>query len=173
MQGNQICPAPADAYNVSSRYEQVGRAGADGETVHRQAGSIRAMHITAGTRLHHAISQRTVYDDVCYYTVIVGAFGTVAADSVTSANLAWPVTNLNSAVGNSSRCTGLLPVLGCEKEGTRKESYQAVITMDNGRTQTCDVPFDEWQQITVETTFTFKVRIVGGGIDCSTLQRTG
>jgi RNA polymerase subunit RPABC4/transcription elongation factor Spt4 len=175
VQNSQICPAPADAYNVSSRYEQVGsRQVPDGETcssrqVDQGDGTFRQERVCT-TRYR----SEPVYDDVCYYTVNRWGFSrTVEANSATSANLAWPVTNLNSAVGNSSRCSGLLPVLGCEKEGTRKETYQVIITMDNGRTQTCEVPFDEWQEITVESTFTFKVRVIGGGIDCSTLQRTG
>lgn len=175
VQNSQICPAPADAYNVSSRYEQVGsRQVPDGETcssrqVDQGDGTFRQERVCT-TRYR----SEPIYDDVCYYTVNRWGYSrTVEANSATSPNLAWPVTNLNSAAGNSSRCNGLLPVLGCEKEGARKESYTVTITMDNGRTQTCEVPFDEWQDVTVETTFTFKVRVVGGGIDCSTLQRTG
>lgn len=175
VQNSQICPAPADAYNVSSRYEQVGsRQVPDGETcssrqVDQGDGTFRQERVCT-TRYR----SEPIYDDVCYYTVNRWGYSrTVEANSATSPNLAWPVTNLNNAAGNSSRCNGLLPVLGCEKEGARKESYTVTITMDNGRTQTCEVPFDEWQDVTVETTFTFKVRVVGGGIDCSTLQRTG
>lgn len=175
VQGSQVCPAPSDAYNVTSRYEQVGsRQVPDGETcsnrqVDQGDGTFRQERVCT-TRYR----SEPIYDDVCYYTVNRWGYSrSIEANSATSANLAWPVTNLNSAVGSSSQCNGVLPVLGCEKEGSRKEVYQVTITMDNGRTQTCEVPFEQWQDITVETTFTFKVRIIGGGIDCSTLQPNG
>lgn len=164
VSGSQICPAPADAYNVTRNYEQVGtRQVPDGESctsrqVDQGDGTFRSEQVCT-TKYR----SEPVYDYVCYYTVNRWGYSrTSRAEGDKSAAPVWPATNVSGCL-----------TLGCEREGTRREHYRVTITGDNDRTYTCDLPFETWQDTALESTFTFKVRIIGGGIDCSTLQRTG
>ena len=164
VSGSQICPAPADAYAVTRNYEQVGtRQVPDGEScttrqVDRGDGSFSSERVCT-TKYR----SEPVYDYVCYFTVNRWGYSrTSRAEGTKAVAPAWPATNVSGCL-----------TLGCEREGTRREVYNVTITGDGDKTYTCAVPFATWQDTQLESTFTFKVRIIGGGIDCGTLQPNG
>lgn len=163
VQGRSECPAPADAYNVSRSYEQVGsRSVPDGEDC-----SMRQVDQGDGTfRQERVCTTRyrsePVMGYMCSYTVNRWGYSRdVVASGTKDTPPTWPVSNASGCL-----------TLGCERESRREERYRITITGSEGKTYQCDLPYDQWQATKLEDTFTFKVRVVGGGIDCGTLQGT-
>lgn len=160
--GSSECPAPIGAYNVRQNYEQVGsRQVPDGQSC-----SSRQVDQGDGTFRQEQVCttkyrSEPVMGYMCYYTVnLWGHSRSVKASGDKNDTPTWPTTNISGCV-----------TLGCEREGGRDETYNLVIVGPESKTYTCAVPFDVWQATTLETAFKFNVRIVGGGIDCSSLER--
>ncbi len=157
------CPAPAGAYNVTQRREVVGQervqVGEDcrNRQVDQGDGTFRNERVC-----DPVYENRDVMGDMCYYSINEWDDQRTVESSGTKAQTpSWPDANL--------ACTGQR--LGCERERSRDERYIIQLAGDGDRTLECDVDFDLWQATSVETPFTLDIMTVGGGADCSTLQR--
>lgn len=101
-----------------------------------------------------------VYDDRCYYTVDRWAVERTATASGTSTkDVRWPDLGLLRA----GTC------IGCEREGTRKETYTVELTDSNAVKQSCDFDANKWAAFQDGTRWKGGERVIGGGLDCSTL----
>jgi hypothetical protein len=108
--------------------------------------------------------EEPVYDDKCYYTAdrwqqsrTVNATGMSLSDSPY-----WPETSI------TRNCT----TLGCEREGGREEDYVLVLRTGENEYR-CEVPFDQWQNTAVESSWTLRVSVVTGQPDCASLAPAG
>lgn len=101
-----------------------------------------------------------VYDDRCYYTIERWAVARTVDASGTSVNgVRWP----DLGALRTGAC------LGCERPGAKKETYTVELTDPKGRTQTCDVDQNRWASLQDHSRWKGGIRVMGGGLDCSTL----
>src|SRR5262249_240776 len=105
---------PVGAYNVDQRYEQVGsKSVADGHTRSRKQVDQGEGRYREEQQCTTKYRQEAVYGNVCYYTVNQWSHEkTLTSQGDKTLEVAWPATSLNA--GNC---------LGCEREGSRKETY--------------------------------------------------
>jgi hypothetical protein len=104
--------------------------------------------------------EEPVYDDRCHYTIDRWAVErTLSASGASTEGVRWPDL-------------GPLPTgtcLGCERPGSRKESYTVELTDSHATKQTCDVDVAKWTGFRDGSRWKGGIRVIGGGLDCSTL----
>ena len=71
----------------------------------------------------------------------------------------WPTPTLNTCVMNS---------LGCEREGSKSESYIVHFVDTEGNKHECDFKQNVWEKATKGTKAKMEFRVMDGGIDCDT-----
>jgi hypothetical protein len=166
IEADAWCDAmPNDAYNVSRRSEERSvRRVQEGETceverVDQGDGTYREQRVCSPV-----YREEPVYDDRCYYTVdrwqqsrIVNLTGASLSDAPR-----WPETSIQ----RSGTC------IGCEREGDRDEEYVLLLRADENEYR-CVVPFDQWQDAAVESTWTLNISVVTGQPDCGSLEPAG
>lgn len=156
---------PSDAYSVSRRREERSTNRVrDGETCEVQRvdqgdGTFREQRVCSPT-----YREEPVYDDRCYYTVdrwqeerTVDAVGVSVGDAPV-----WPDVNLQ----RTGNC------IGCEREGNRNEHY-TLLLRSGENVYRCDVPFTDWQNADIESTWTLNFSVVTGQPDCGSLKPAG
>ena len=153
---------PADAYSVSSRREQRSTNRVqDGESceivrIDQGDGTFREQRVCSPT-----YREEPVYDERCYYTVdrwLVSRTVDASGLSLSEAPY-WPQTTIR----RSGTC------IGCEREGQREEHYVLVLRVDANEYR-CTVPYADWQNAAIESTWTLKVSVVTGQPDCDSLE---
>lgn len=153
---------PGDAYNISrSERQRDTRQVPDGEdcrTVRSDNGDGTFSERTECTTRYRS---EPVYDTFCSYTINRWAYErSVRAQGDSLADQpVWPDLNL--------RQTGTC--IGCEREGRRSETYRVMLRAGEN-TYTCDVPFDRWQSMGIETNWNLAVGVVTGQPDCGSLK---
>jgi hypothetical protein len=101
-----------------------------------------------------------VYDDRCYYTIDRWTVErTVNTSGASVSNVQWPDVGPLRAGG----------CIGCERPGSRKETYTVELTDSKATKQTCDFDAAKWSSFRDGSRWKGGVRVIGGGLDCSTL----
>ncbi|HNC98385.1 MAG TPA: hypothetical protein PKW90_19795, partial [Myxococcota bacterium] len=154
---------PADATNVSCQPEQKGtNKVADGEDCvdkreDKGDGSFEEKRVCT-TRYR----EDPVYADKCSYTVTK-----------------WSATDNSKAMGDSLKPPPFWPTVtlsnpgtcvGCQREGSKKESYTLILKDTAGVEKSCDLPLDKWSTMAVGTRWTGSVGVVSGSVDCGSLR---
>jgi hypothetical protein len=155
---------PGDAYSIRrSREQRSTRSIPDGEectTSNRDNGDGT---FTRVENCHPKYREEPVYDDKCYYTV--NRWGRERAVTSAGASLVpaptWPAVSL----ARTGQC------LGCEREGARSEHY--FVQLRGKDSYECEVDAALWQRFQLDDDVPMKVRVVGGGADCSSLKPRG
>ena len=104
-----------------------------------------------------------IYADKCYYRIDKWHVDRTAKAQGTGREPAptWPAVEL--------RKTGKGNCRGCEREGSRGETYTVTFTMDDGDTDTCDFGLDKWGSIAEGDAFTAQAGRMTGNLDCDSL----
>jgi hypothetical protein len=104
-----------------------------------------------------------VYDQKCYYTIdrwhqerVAKAEGQSIQDEP-----AWPDFKLEK----EGQCKG------CEREGSRAETYVVVLQNPEGETHDCDFSESDWRGYEVGSEWKAAAGVVTGGLDCSSLEQ--
>lgn len=63
--------------------------------------------------------------------------------------------------------------LGCTREGDRREALLVDVSVNGGAAEPCEIAQDLWKGAEIGQTWTVNVRVMGGGVDCSTLKPGG
>lgn len=165
VQDSAWCDAmPSDAYGVSRRREQRGTEKiADGEVcktrdVDRGDGTFERRE-----ECSPKYKEKPVYDDKCSFTVDrwkVARTERAQGDAL-APEPQWPPVRL----ARTGSCRG------CEREGARKEHYEVKLTTKDGKSDACELPQARWAGFATGRELPVKVRVLGGGVDCSTLER--
>jgi hypothetical protein len=101
-----------------------------------------------------------VYDDRCYYTIDRWAVArTLDASGASVKDVRWP------DVGALRPCI----FVGCERLGSRKETYTVELTDPKSGKQTCNVDANKWATLGDGSRWKGGIRVIGGGLDCATL----
>lgn len=101
-----------------------------------------------------------IYDDRCYYTIDRWSLERTAnAAGASMSGVAWP--DLGSL--RTGTC------IGCERAGSRKETYTVELTDSDSKKQTCDFDSSKWASFRDGSHWKGGIRVIGGGLDCSTL----
>jgi len=104
--------------------------------------------------------EEPVYDDKCYYTVDRWAVErTLSASGASTNDVRWP----DLGPLRTGNC------LGCERPGSRKETYTVELTDPHATKQTCDFDPAKWTGFRDGSRWKGGIRVIGGGLDCSTL----
>lgn len=93
----------------------------------------------------------------------------------------WEVTRTEKASGDALSDGPRWPevtlartgtCLGCEREGSRNESYSVIFkdTKQDGKTYACDFAQDRWSSMPVSTRFKSQAGVLTGKLDCSKLE---
>ncbi len=153
---------PSGAYSVSKKREQRStKQIADGEEcstrdVDRGDGTFKRQK-ECKTRYR----EEPVYDDKCSFTI--DRWDKERTEKASGRGLdsppSWPSVRL--------RLTGSCK--GCEREGSRRETYTVELKGPTGEAWTCDLAESKWRSLSVGTTKPVKVRVVGGGVQCDSL----
>lgn len=100
--------------------------------------------------------EEPVYGERCSYSVMKWqtrrtetAGGTSTGDTI-----AWPVVRLGAG----------------EREGARSEDYTVRFRLDDGKDGSCSTTQQRWASLSPGSTWTAKVSVIGGGIDCEALS---
>lgn len=102
----------------------------------------------------------TVYGDWCSYTV--DRWKRVRDETASGSDLSprWPEVRL----GQTGTC------IGCEREGTKTQTYTVLFKDPQGDRQTCDLPEDRWKSMADGSRWAARVRVMTGGLDCGELK---
>jgi hypothetical protein len=154
---------PADATNVSCQPEQKETVNVpDGEDCvdtreDKGDGSFEEKKVCTPR-----FREDPVYADKCSYTVTKWSATDSAkatGDSLTPAP-AWPTVTLS----NPGTC------VGCQREGSKKESYTLTLKDASGAQKNCELPMDKWSTMAVGSRWTGEVGVVSGEVDCGSLR---
>jgi hypothetical protein len=106
--------------------------------------------------------EEPVYDDKCDFKVDEWKVARTerAQGQALSPEPQWPTVRLS----RTGTC------LGCEREASRKETYEVKLTRKESGDDACQKPQAEWARFAVGSVRPVKVRMLGGGVDCDTLQ---
>ncbi|MDP2307923.1 MAG: zinc ribbon domain-containing protein [Pseudomonadota bacterium] len=106
--------------------------------------------------------EEPVYDDKCSYVSDrwKAARTERAGGAAMTDTPRWPAVAL--------ACTGT--TLGCEREGSRKETYTVSFTADDGKALGCDVEQAKWSTLPVGSTWKAPIGVLSGAIDCGALS---
>lgn len=103
-----------------------------------------------------------VYGDKCTY--VAERWKLARTERAAGAALAdaprWPTV--------APSCTGT--TLGCEREGSRKETYTVSFTAEDGKLLGCDVPQARWSMLAVGSKWKAPVGVLTGVVDCAALS---
>ncbi len=89
----------------------------------------------------------------------------------------WTTARFVEAKGQSTTPAPTWPVVpplgncrtvGCERQGGKREVYTVHLRGEND-TETCDVDQAKWSAMSVGARFDGRIRVIGGGLDCSSL----
>jgi hypothetical protein len=157
---------PSDARSISRSREKRGTEKvADGETcttknVDRGDGTFEKQE-----QCTTKYREEPVYDDKCHYTVDRWKVARTekAQGEALSPEPQWPSVRL-ARTGNC---------LGCEREGARKETYAVKLSKKEGGDDSCELPQARWAGFAPGSSHPVQVRVLGGGVDCSTLGASG
>jgi hypothetical protein len=98
-----------------------------------------------------------VYDDHCDYKIDKWTTTRTEKSSGDDLNASWPTPTLKTCPGER---------LGCEREGSRGQSYTILLKDDEGNDHECDYDDKKWKSIDKGSSWKMKFRKVTGGIDC-------
>jgi len=102
-----------------------------------------------------------VYADKCYYTVDRWErVRSLKSQGGLNDEPQWPALSLTR--GGSA--------LGSEREGPRHETYLVKLSSTDGKSYECEKPQGQWHAFVVGKTYPMKIRMIGGGADCGTLN---
>lgn len=152
---------PSKAYDVrESRKEKETKKVADGETcttknVDNGDGSFRQEEVCSPR-----YRDEPVYAQWCNYTIDKWAEITPLHAKGSGLSPEWPAVNINTCI---------LEARGCQREGSRSQTYSLVLKDASGGSHTCEVPEKKWRALTDGTSLEVKKRVIGGGLDCSSL----
>lgn len=59
--------------------------------------------------------------------------------------------------------------VGCERAGAKRETYRVQLRAPDGDSESCEVDSGRWARMGVGQRFRANVRVMGGGVDCSSL----
>lgn len=107
--------------------------------------------------------EEPVYDDHCRYQVERWTEARKAKAEGMSLESAprWPEVQL----GRTGTC------LGCEREGARSATYEVrFIERPSGEEKRCTLEEARWASLAVGSRWQVKSRVIGGGLDCDSLQ---
>ena len=102
-----------------------------------------------------------VYSDRCYFTVDRWTKARSASAEGSSLNDAprWPATSLSQ----SGSCEG------CEREGSRHETYTVVFRDEGAHEHPCDFDQQRWASFADGSRWKGAMGVVGGGLDCGSV----
>jgi hypothetical protein len=154
---------PASASDVSRHRERHGsKKVPDGETCHAQKkdrgdGTFKEEQVCAPQ-----FKDEPVYEEKCDYVVV--KWSQVREEVVKGAALAdeprWPAVTLSHA-GCSTP--------GCEREGTRSQSYAVFFKDQAGETYRCELVENAWASFSQGKRYSGKLRALVGSLDCDSL----
>lgn len=154
---------PGDAYGVSrTREERSTRQIADGQECHDVRSDNGDGTFSTSRECSTKYRSESVYDDRCHYTV--NRWGLERTAQNRSAGLipgpAWPQLRVS---GGSC--------LGCEREGTRRETLSVAMRdrADRSRTWSCAIDNTRWRALGDGEWREIEVRVLTGGAVCDTL----
>ena len=102
-----------------------------------------------------------VYDERCRFSVDRWqTHRTAEATGPLQTSPAWPEPNLKG----KGQCKG------CEREGSRSETYTVSFTEPEGKTFDCSFPQERWASIEAGSGWTSTVGMVTGALDCGSLE---
>lgn len=101
-----------------------------------------------------------IYADWCDYKIDKWVDVKPAEAKGDGLSPAWPEPRLKTCSGTQ---------LGCQREGSRKETYTLVLKDSGGTSHTCDVTESKWRGTKDGTALEVSKRVLGGGLDCSSL----
>ncbi len=104
--------------------------------------------------------EEPVYDEWCTYTIEKWTEARVARASGQDLSPTWPDANAKT-------CTSVRE--GCQREGTRNETYIVTLTGD-GEDHTCDFSESKWRGLSDGATVDAEVSVLMGGVQCGTVQ---
>lgn len=155
---------PAKARHVSRKKEQRStKKVKDGETCVTKRKDNRDGTFKEVQECKPKYRDEPVYDQKCYFEIDkwVTRRTEEASGQAKSPEPSWPAVTLT----RPGTCKG------CEREGPRRETYWLrVLRKDEGEADECEVDRALWDRAEVGARFTAKVGMVGGGLDCDSLQ---
>lgn len=101
--------------------------------------------------------EEAVYDTWCSYKVDKWDDLRVAEADGDGLSPVWPQVQLREC-GQ--------PSLGCQREGTRSETYTLQVQDSSGESHTCDVDEAAWRGVQDQQQIEITVRVIGGGVSC-------
>lgn len=107
--------------------------------------------------------EEPVYADKCSYTVNTWSKvrDAKAAGQGMKPEPSWPVTG----VIYTGDC------LGCQREGSKTETYTVSFKDAEGTAHTCTFPQNQWSSMADGSAWAAKVGVIGGGLDCASLTK--
>lgn len=103
------------------------------------------------------------YDDRCTYDIDRWkVIRTERAEGSASQAPLWPSVSL----ARSGQC------VGCEREGTRKQSYSLVLQDEKGRKHECDIDESRWANMSAGARVLGKISVMTGSLSCDSLARS-
>ena len=105
--------------------------------------------------------EEPVYDDKCSFET--NRWKTTRTATASGASVAsppvWPAVQL----ARPGEC------VGCEREGSRRESYELELRDEKGGMHSCDLGAAEWAAFAVGSRWKGRLTVVGSAVDCSSL----
>lgn len=155
---------PSGARNVSRRKEQRStKQVEDGKECVKKRKDNRDGTFKEVEECKPKYRDEPVYDQKCHFDIDKWVVRRTeeAKGQGKSPEPSWPTVKL----GKPGNCKG------CEREGTKKEIYSLrLLDKNKGEGHECEVPRATWDAAEPGSRWTLEVGVVGGGLDCSTLQ---
>lgn len=147
---------PGDAYSVRSHREQRStRQVPDGESctthnIDRGDGTFERRE-----ECSPRYRDEPVYDERCDYTV--NRYRRVRGEEASGDSTAptWPAVALGAG----------------EREGKKRETYEVSVELPGKRQDRCSLTQERWESLVEGERYPVRVRVVGNGVDCSSLAR--
>jgi hypothetical protein len=156
--GDWCDEVPSGAYSLTeSRKERDSRKVPDGEkcetvNVDNGDGTFRQEQ-----ECETVYREEPIYDDWCSYKIDKWADLRVAKADGDGLSPVWPQVQL--------RTCGQ-PSLGCQREGTKNETYTLSVRDESGDTHSCTVSETEWRGVQDQQPIDITVQVIGGGVRC-------
>lgn len=106
--------------------------------------------------------EEPVYDQKCVY--VVTRWKTARTATADGASLSMPLRWPDPELARAGTCEG------CEREGTRKETYTVLFRDSKGGEQSCDFDAQKWASIPDGSRWKGALRVVGSALDCGSLR---
>ncbi len=161
--GSSSCPAPANAYNITRRYEQVGSEQVpDGETCTTVQKDQGDGTFREEQRCETKYRSEPVYGYVCYYTTDQWVHErSLKTAGTRDQEVVWSTDALKTG-----------SCLGCERESGRSEQYLVAFKAGEKAFE-CPFAFEDWKAMPLEKGFTLEIGQFTGAVNCDTLKPVG